>query len=69
MISIYNLKPKFQNLLRPLTQILYQQGITANMVTLFAMFSSILVGLLLYTFSKNPRIYFILPFFCFSEWH
>ena len=35
-MSIYALKPKFQNLLRPIVKRLYQKGITANQVTLFA---------------------------------
>ena len=29
-MSIYALKPKFQNLLRPLVRLLYQKGVTAN---------------------------------------
>ena len=35
-MSIYALKPKFQNLLRPLVRRLYQKGVTANQVTLAA---------------------------------
>lgn len=44
MISIYQLKPRFQNLLRPLVKRLYDRGITANQVTLAACAVSILVG-------------------------
>ncbi len=33
-MSIYDLKPKFQNLLRPTVVKLAQRGITANQVTL-----------------------------------
>lgn len=65
MISIYQLKPKFQNLLRPITTKLYRRGITANMVTLFALFSSVLLGIFLYHFSEYRFLYFILPFFLF----
>ena len=36
MLSIYQLKPRFQNLLRPLVQRLFDRGITANQVTLSA---------------------------------
>jgi len=36
MMSIYALKPKFQNLLRPLVRALYNRGVTANQVTLAA---------------------------------
>jgi len=35
-MSIYALKPKFQNLLRPLVRRLYNRGVTANQVTLAA---------------------------------
>ena len=34
-MSIYALKPKFQNLLRPLVRQLAAKGVTANQVTLF----------------------------------
>ena len=47
MMSIYALKPKFQNLLRPLVRRLYQKGVTANQVTLAACAVSGAVGLLL----------------------
>jgi CDP-diacylglycerol--glycerol-3-phosphate 3-phosphatidyltransferase len=33
MISIYQLKPRFQNLLRPHVQRLYDHGTTANKIT------------------------------------
>lgn len=36
MISIYALKPKFQNLLRPSVVRLAARGVTANQVTLAA---------------------------------
>ena len=44
MPSIYDLKPKFQALLRPLTQWLANAGITANQVTIFAAMLSLLAG-------------------------
>jgi len=44
MPSVYNLKPKFQNLLRPLVGKLASWGVTANMVTLAAMLGSIAYG-------------------------
>ena len=44
MVSIYDLKPRFQNLLRPLTRRLVRCGVTANHVTLFAMLLSLAVG-------------------------
>jgi CDP-diacylglycerol---glycerol-3-phosphate 3-phosphatidyltransferase len=42
--SIYDIKPAFQNLLRPLTRALASAGITANQVTATAAVLSIAVG-------------------------
>lgn len=61
-MSIYALKPKFQALLRPITQKLYNWGITANQVTVFACVMSIILGLGLYV-SGQPSVYFgLIPF-------
>lgn len=64
MPSIYQLKPAFQNLLRPLVRRLYQLGITANQVTLFAMLISlVLASGLAYLFHTQPManaVYFLL---------
>jgi CDP-diacylglycerol--glycerol-3-phosphate 3-phosphatidyltransferase len=38
MPSIYDLKPAFQNVLRPLCRHLAQWGVTANQVTIAAVF-------------------------------
>ncbi|MFM0593590.1 MULTISPECIES: CDP-alcohol phosphatidyltransferase family protein [Paraburkholderia] len=43
-MSIYALKPKFQNLLRPLVRQLARVGVTANQVTVTAALGSIVVG-------------------------
>jgi len=43
-ITIYELKPRFQQLLRPLARALANAGVTANQVTLAAMLISIAVG-------------------------
>jgi CDP-diacylglycerol--glycerol-3-phosphate 3-phosphatidyltransferase len=45
-MSLYELKPKFQNLLRPLTRWLAARGVTANQVTLAAAAGSVAVGAL-----------------------
>lgn len=47
MASIYDLKPRFQALLRPLTRALFGMGVTANQVTVFAALLSALTGLVL----------------------
>jgi CDP-diacylglycerol--glycerol-3-phosphate 3-phosphatidyltransferase len=65
MISIYELKPKFQNLLRPLVKKLAKVGITANQVTVFAMLLSIATGFIVYAFSTNPVIFIIVPIVLF----
>ncbi|MFO0795362.1 MAG: CDP-alcohol phosphatidyltransferase family protein [Candidatus Brocadiaceae bacterium] len=48
MASVYDLKPYFQNLLRPVTRFLALKGITANQVTLTAMMLSFATGGLVY---------------------
>ncbi|MFV0284568.1 MAG: CDP-alcohol phosphatidyltransferase family protein [Castellaniella sp.] len=44
MISIYSLKPRFQNMLRPLVTWLHACGTTANQVTLAAAVVSLLIA-------------------------
>ena len=44
MASIYDIKPAFQNLLRPLTRSLFNAGVTANQVTVLAALLSVAVG-------------------------
>ena len=44
MASIYDIKPAFQNLLRPLTRALASAGVTANQVTIVAALLSGAVG-------------------------
>jgi len=48
MPSVYQLKPRFQALLRPLVAALARQGVTANQVTLLAALLSLLTGLALW---------------------
>ncbi|MDR1367646.1 MAG: hypothetical protein LBJ76_02880 [Candidatus Accumulibacter sp.] len=58
MISIYQLKPAFQGLLRPLVQRLAAAGVTANAVTMLAMIISILLGGGLYLAAgRHPGLY------------
>jgi len=44
VVSVYDLKPKFQNLLRPLCRALARGGVTANQVTLSAAAMSVMLG-------------------------
>jgi CDP-diacylglycerol---glycerol-3-phosphate 3-phosphatidyltransferase len=48
MITIYDLKPAFQRLLRPCTAMLASKGVTANQVTWAALALSLFGGLALY---------------------
>jgi CDP-diacylglycerol--glycerol-3-phosphate 3-phosphatidyltransferase len=59
--SVYDLKPKFQNLLRPLCRRMARSGVTANQVTLSAVFLSMAVGAAI-TFSHGaPWSLLLLP--------
>lgn len=61
MLSIYQLKPRFQNLLRPLVQRLFDRGVTANQVTLGAAVVSVLIGLLLAIFPAHAWLFALIP--------
>jgi CDP-diacylglycerol--glycerol-3-phosphate 3-phosphatidyltransferase len=66
MISIYQLKPAFQGLLRPLVRRLAVAGVTANAVTILAMFVSILIGGWLYIGRCDaPLWYLLVPIWMF----
>lgn len=61
MPSIYQLKPAFQNLLRPMVQRLHARGVTANQVTLTAAIASVLLGVLLAAFSHLAWLFVLVP--------
>ena len=61
MPSIYQLKPAFQNLLRPLVRTLAAIGVTANMVTVAAMLLSVAVGMLLWKYAGERWVLWLLP--------
>lgn len=63
MPSIYQLKPAFQNVLRPIVRRLYQMGITANQVTLLAMLISVALSIFLYFYFKNYKVNILLLVF------
>ena len=60
MPSIYGLKPKFQALLRPMSNALARAGVTANQVTIFAMLLSFATGAAILYF-RSMRILLLLP--------
>lgn len=59
MISVYDLKSKFQDLLRPICQSLANNGVTANQITIVAMVLSCGYGALLCL--NLPVLWLILP--------
>lgn len=61
MISIYQLKPRFQALLRPIVGRLATAGVTANQVTLAAMLISLALGLGLFLNAGNSGAFLLLP--------
>ncbi|NWB31464.1 CDP-alcohol phosphatidyltransferase family protein [Pseudomonas gingeri] len=61
MPSIYQLKPRFQNLLRPIVQRLFDNGTSANQVTLSAAIISLLVGAVVATSAVHPGVFLIIP--------
>jgi CDP-diacylglycerol--glycerol-3-phosphate 3-phosphatidyltransferase len=61
MASVYDLKPAFQGLLRPLTQALFQAGVTANGVTISAALLSLAVGAYLASSRGSRTALLLLP--------
>lgn len=61
MLSIYQLKPRFQNLLRPGVQRLFDRGVSANQVTLAAGIISLLLGILLSVFISHVWLFALIP--------
>lgn len=65
MASIYDIKPAFQNLLRPLTRALFAAGVTANQVTVAAALLSVAVGACIAIFPTARWPLLLLPTFLF----
>ncbi len=64
-MSIYDLKPKFQNLLRPTVVKLERKGVTANQVTLAACGISVILGLFLTALSAVHWLFILIPIWLF----
>lgn len=64
-MSIYDLKPKFQNLLRPTVVKLERKGVTANQVTLAACGISVILGLFLTVLSTVHWLFILIPIWLF----
>ncbi len=65
MPSVYDLKPKFQNLLRPLVGRLAEYGVTANHVTLAAVGLSLVAGGAISLFPATPVLLLAIPIVLF----
>lgn len=65
MPSIYDVKPQFQALLRPLANALAARGVTANHVTIAATVVSLLTGLAIYLGREHHPILLLLPLVLF----
>ena len=65
MASIYQLKPRFQALLRPLVTRLHAAGVTANQVTLGAAIGSLVIAALVAVFSRHHWIFALIPLWMF----
>lgn len=65
MPTIYDLKPRFQQLLRPFTRTLHRAGFTANAVTLAAAVASVAYGALMSYGVRWRWPFLFLPLFMF----
>jgi len=61
MPSVYDIKPAFQNILRPFVKLLANAGITANMVTIFAVILSGVGGYVIFQHSTARWPLLLLP--------
>lgn len=64
-MTVYDIKPQFQSLLRPLVNHLAQSGVTANQVTITAAIGSVLLGIVLAVFSNQAMLFLLLPVWMF----
>lgn len=67
MASIYQFKSRFQAILRPMVNQLANKGITANQVTIAAVFLSAMSGLIIALWPAEHWPYLLLPFTLFMR--
>jgi CDP-diacylglycerol---glycerol-3-phosphate 3-phosphatidyltransferase len=65
--SVYDLKPAFQRMLRPIVRRLVSAGVTPNHLTLAAALGSLAIGAALFAESRHRRILFLLPAWLFAR--
>lgn len=61
MISLYQIKPKFQQLLRPALSQLYKWGVSANQITTASIVLSFLLGICVFFSAQYPKLILVLP--------
>lgn len=61
MATLYEIKPAFQALLRPLTSRLASAGVTANQITIAAMLLSVAAGILFAIYPDDRAVFWMLP--------
>lgn len=61
MISVYKLKPKFQQLLTPVLLFLHKNKITANQITIGSMLLSAVIGVLFWNADLSKWFFLSLP--------
>lgn len=67
MPSVYDLKPRFQALLRPLMRSMASMGFTPNVVTLLAIAGSVAVGVAVSFAGSHPALLLLLPLWLFMR--
>jgi CDP-diacylglycerol--glycerol-3-phosphate 3-phosphatidyltransferase len=60
-MTLYDLKPRFQDLLRPLVARLARAGVTANQVTLCAAIVSVSLGTYVAVFAEERALFLLIP--------
>lgn len=61
MISVYKLKPKFQQLLTPILLFLHKKKITANQITISSILLSVIIGILFWNAYVSDWFFLSLP--------
>ena len=61
MISVYKLKPKFQQLLMPILNFLHHRNITANQITIGSIVFSLIIALFFWYADRFPIFFLVLP--------
>jgi len=61
MISVYKLKPKFQQLLMPILTFLHRRKITANQITMGSVVLSLLIAVMFWYADRMPILFLALP--------